>query len=874
MDFEDPDHAVLRLHYKKQTKRIQVTMELTQYLIALFLAVIISVLFLGLSYSTEYFSEKRLEKIKWFVEHDQKWGAMGFAVGSALAAVLLPTILVIKLAPEAIGSGMPDTMAFLNGASSLHGIKIPTLTVKYIGVIGLVSAGLFAGIDGPLCEIGAGLGIILVRKVKHVPLLRRLFYGETLDLAHVDDQKDSAHSIARKQVASEQGLSNFDRIGQDNVEHTLLGFFEQKSIRIFATLGAAIALAVIFESPIGGVLFAVEEASTFFEISLLVKLMFVTIAGYFIVSFSWYEIRYSPSINSLYLNPVSSALFPINSDCTLNMGVGSVFLYILIGIFFALFGQGLNRVLSIIQLTRQKYLIEAEAHRNHEINHSKRTNKKPVNKLWNQILRVAEVLGVATLTSVMVVWIPASMGSENCTALTTPLSHIANTVPSCSFSSSFPLNCENLKSCKEALDLHGVCYPRETAKKFNDFVIEAFQKNCGGNYFLDNSTVTRRSGDASLGSLTASNFSFSMNFEILGVSETIMKNEDGSCFYQVRSLLWSSPERQLKMLLLRGVYSVWDVKSLLIFASIYIFLNGCTYYIALPTDLVVPNLIVGSALGRIIGLLVNSVYPGSVDPGAYALLGMTGLWSGTSGLVLTVTAIALEMTGDMSYLPAIIVVSLMSAWMSRLIGPSLYHIEMENNGAPYLSADPPLRLRTITTRHIMTKKIMALAMKESVAGLKRVVSEYPYMGYPVVEELGGRHRPIGYVYRSRIEELLKKLEMEQEKVEEAEIYTIISSLPLTIWEETTASKVYYLFRQLGLKRVFVVDREGFLTGLVMRRDLLKMQIQEEEKEQDEKEKKREEELESLEDVLHYMREKAKIPFFHSSHGREISWTRK
>ncbi|KAJ3050200.1 hypothetical protein HDU99_008730, partial [Rhizoclosmatium hyalinum] len=167
--------------------------------------------------------------------------------------------------------------------------------------------------------------------------------------------------------------------------------------------------------------------------------------------------------------------------------------------------------------------------------------------------------------------------------------------------------------------------------------------------------------------VTANDYVFRFNPESVGIDEFLMKNEDDHCYYQVRSLFWTSPERQLKMLLLRGVYNIWSFKALLVFLVVYLVMSCLTYYVALPTDLVVPNLIMGAAAGRILGMVLNEIPPGYVDPGAFALLGMAACWSGTSGLVLTVIAVTLELTGDFSYLPALIIVSFTAAWVSSSI---------------------------------------------------------------------------------------------------------------------------------------------------------------------------------------------------------------
>ncbi|KAJ3068780.1 hypothetical protein HDU98_008100 [Podochytrium sp. JEL0797] len=904
IDFEEPDHEVLRMHYSQQTKRTMLGQDFAHYLLSLVMVIIISLLFLGLTYSTEHIAELRLEKMHEFWEHGENGTATLFAIGTAIGFVIVPALLVVFVAPAAIGSGMTEVIAFLNGASAMHGITLTVLAVKYLGVMAIVSAGLFSGIDGPMSEIGAGIAMIMVRQATTWTWFRKLFFGETLDLGLVNDKSDRATELKANTGSdaimdsdsthdAEAGETRQTVLNHHKLADSLLGFLQHKSLRLFATIGSAVSIAVIFRAPIGGVLFAVEEATSFFELSLLIKLTFATVVGYIIVAFATFGIAEHIPISNVFLNPVTAALFPVNSNCQFEMRLPMIGTYILIGVCAGLFGQCLNMVLSKIQKTRQKYLIEPEVARKKEAERTGET-PKPVHKGKNAVLRIAEVAAIATLTALVVCWIPTSPKIEKCQPFSTLLSHLGEVRPECDFMNPLnPLTCPNLLTCRDTLASQGMCLPAETELEFNNFVVETYESLCASHESQAatssgshgstpesapttehvpttephstahstrsfNSQFKRSLIWASLptSNLTTDTFTFPFKLESDGFAELLMVNEEEHCYYQMRSLFWSSPERQLKMMLLRGVFDIWEVTSLLVFLSVYLVMSCITYYIALPTDLVVPNLIIGATAGRILGLLLNLVHPGYVDPGAFALIGMAALWSGTSGLVLTVTAVALEMTGDFSYLPALIIVTFTSAWVSNSIGPSLYHIEMENNGAPYLPSEPNTLLRTITTKQIMSKHTVALGTAESLETVHQLLQETKFMGYPVVQKynIGSNHehrategaphatghthsikyRPVGFVTRSRLRELLEEMEtLHFSPTSTVDIESIAGSNPLTVREDSTASKVYSLFRQLGLKRVFVVDVEGFLVGMVVRRDLIRPVEEKEEREEEE-----------------------------------------
>ncbi|KAJ3305580.1 hypothetical protein HDU76_004986, partial [Blyttiomyces sp. JEL0837] len=163
IDFEEPSHPVLRLHYRNQTLLSKSMKELSNYLVAFTITIIIALLFILLNYSTETIADRRIELVKSYIEEGLPGKALIIGVLISITCAIIPALLIIYYAPSAIGSGMTDVIAFLNGASSLTGTTTMLLCIKYLGAIGLVSAGLFSGVDGPMAKIGAGIGMLAVQ---------------------------------------------------------------------------------------------------------------------------------------------------------------------------------------------------------------------------------------------------------------------------------------------------------------------------------------------------------------------------------------------------------------------------------------------------------------------------------------------------------------------------------------------------------------------------------------------------------------------------------------------------------------------------------------------------------------------------------------
>ncbi|XP_054820083.1 chloride channel protein CLC-c-like isoform X1 [Prosopis cineraria] len=151
----------------------------------------------------------------------------GCNIGLAAAAGSLCAFI----APAAAGSGIPEVKAYLNGIDA-HSILAPsTLFVKVLGAILGVSAGFVVGKEGPMVHTGACIASLLG-----------------------------------------QGGSRKYRLTWNWLRH----FKNDRDRRDMITCGAAAGVAAAFRAPVGGVLFALEEAATWWRSALLWRTFFTT----------------------------------------------------------------------------------------------------------------------------------------------------------------------------------------------------------------------------------------------------------------------------------------------------------------------------------------------------------------------------------------------------------------------------------------------------------------------------------------------------------------------------------------------------------------------------------------------------------------------
>jgi chloride channel 3/4/5 len=133
----------------------------------------------------------------------------------------IAAFLVKRFAPYAAGSGVPEVKTVLSGVEMKGYLSLWAMVVKIVGLGFAVATGLNLGKEGPFVHLASALAAVLV--------------------SHVDEFKDDFNLLLE-----------------------------------FVTAGTAAGVSVAFNAPIGGVLFAFEEAATYFPHHVLWRSFFAS----------------------------------------------------------------------------------------------------------------------------------------------------------------------------------------------------------------------------------------------------------------------------------------------------------------------------------------------------------------------------------------------------------------------------------------------------------------------------------------------------------------------------------------------------------------------------------------------------------------------
>ncbi|KAK2556531.1 H(+)/Cl(-) exchange transporter 6 [Acropora cervicornis] len=167
------------------------------------------------------------------------------------AAFCLVAGILCAVEPVAAGSGIPEIKCYLNGVKVPHVVRLKTLVCKAVGVLFSVAGGLFVGKEGPMIHSGAIIGA-------GVPQFQ---------------------SIACRKIKL-----NFPYFRTDRLHMKEKSLVLQSSQFLLSVTGYNLYKSA-FGAPIGGVLFSLEEGSSFWNQSLTWRSFFCSMASTFTLNF-------------------------------------------------------------------------------------------------------------------------------------------------------------------------------------------------------------------------------------------------------------------------------------------------------------------------------------------------------------------------------------------------------------------------------------------------------------------------------------------------------------------------------------------------------------------------------------------------------------
>ncbi|HEX7369652.1 MAG TPA: chloride channel protein [Rhodanobacteraceae bacterium] len=222
------------------------------------------------------------------------------------------------------------------------------------------------------------------------------------------------------------------------------------------------------------------------------------------------------------------------------------------------------------------------------------------------------------------------------------------------------------------------------------------------------------------------------------------------------------------------------------------------------------------ALGAGLGALEAMVFPGPY-PLLWPLLGMGAMLAAVMRMPFTSIFFALELTGDSSMLPALLITCIMAYGTSVfLMKRSILTEKIARRGLDIFRPYQVDRLEYMPVKDVMTSEIVSVPPSMSVRELAEGYfgQEQQFRAYPVVDDNGIL---LGVVDRSHVRAWLQN-----EPTGTARLSDILTPASVVAYPEESCKHVAIRAAVEKLHRIPVVERDTHrLLGMVTRYDLLK-----------------------------------------------------
>ena len=538
---------------------------------------------------------------------------------------LASAVLCIYFAPNAVGSGIPEVKAYLNGVCVESFADMNVFLTKIVATILSVSSGLIVGPEGPLVHLGAIIGQGVTKTTRLDAAIRTMQRnwpglagllgmaplhgpGETrakLDgdmslrnitkrVSRIEGKKkpktfqrmrhvhnvphDPRHSIVlapnglltsvlETKDDDDQGSSNQQSGWSPNwifisqFTAELSRFRNDTDRRDLISIGVATGFAAAFGAPVGGLLYSFEEASSYYSIPLMWRTLAATAIGTFVIAMYYGDIA-QYSILSLG-NPVKEG----EADVEIHRKFAELPIYILIGIGGGLIGSFFNSCYIWTNTRRIKFYSNVK--------------NSTVANFWN-LFEVALVsLITSTVTFAMPVYLPQAW------VCTDSESHYS--------------------------------YKNESGDWFEH------QYNCPNGQFNEFAAILLGSRDEALDAILTDPTQFQ--------STTLL-----SC------------------------------------GLAFIFLMIVTFGVKLPCGLFMPSLLSGAMLGGWAGIILQKHVMRSINPAHLSLLGATALLAGIQRTTVSLCVIMMEATGQVKILIPLIISVVVARYVADIFTEGFYHV--------------------------------------------------------------------------------------------------------------------------------------------------------------------------------------------------------
>ncbi|GAM27511.1 hypothetical protein SAMD00019534_106870, partial [Acytostelium subglobosum LB1] len=251
LDFSVNDNLLLREDLESKTRYKHLKKTFGKWIICLSMGIITGSIAYILKTTVNHLQGWKFSVVQNFITSESPTYAFLSFAGINMLYAVISLLMVLSAGPMASSSGIPEVKGYLNGVKVPNSLGFKPLFGKIFSLIMSYSSGLFVGPEGPMIHIGSAIGA----------------------------------AVSQFRVAS---LGFYPKL--------FLQYQNDRDKRDFVTVGSASGISAAFGAPIGGVLFSIEEASSFWSRQLTWRTFFCCMIATFTTNFLLQGVGTSPDM--------------------------------------------------------------------------------------------------------------------------------------------------------------------------------------------------------------------------------------------------------------------------------------------------------------------------------------------------------------------------------------------------------------------------------------------------------------------------------------------------------------------------------------------------------------------------------------------------
>jgi CIC family chloride channel protein len=151
-----------------------------------------------------------------------------------------------------------------------------------------------------------------------------------------------------------------------------------------------------------------------------------------------------------------------------------------------------------------------------------------------------------------------------------------------------------------------------------------------------------------------------------------------------------------------------------------------------------PSLFLGAMAGGFFGTAVHHIFPEvTASPGAYSIVGMGAVVSGTTHGPLSAILILFEMTGDYKIILPLMIACIVGCLASgQILKDSIYTLKLARRGVNIKAGKEVSVLRSISVKDVMNPEVETIPENITLGKLAEKISRSKYNSFPVLNKDG------------------------------------------------------------------------------------------------------------------------------------------